>query len=81
MIWLFLSFVAAFIELQGPDGQIVYINPYQIISIREPRGTDRGHWAPGTKCLVMTSDGKFITTTDTCAGIRKKLEDLTDNQR
>jgi len=77
ILWLFLSVAATFIELHGPDGQIIYVNPHQIISIREPRGTDRGHWAPNTKCLVMTVDGKFLTTTDSCSDVRGKVEGMT----
>jgi hypothetical protein len=52
------------ITLTGPDGQHVEINPAEIISIREPRGTD--HFAKGTHCLITTTDGKYATVLETC---------------
>jgi hypothetical protein len=61
------------IALQGTDGQVVWVNPSQVISIREPRGISQGHWAQGTKCLVLTVDGKFFTTVESCEQVRVKL--------
>jgi hypothetical protein len=64
----------AFIQLTGPDHQIIQLNPKSIIDYRPPRGTD--HFAPGTKCLIHASDGKFIPVTETCDEIRHLLEDM-----
>jgi hypothetical protein len=72
--------VAAFIQLTGPDGQVIYLDTSKVITIRQPRGTDKGHWAAGTRCLVFTDDGKFITTVNTCDDIRKALQG-TPNER
>lgn len=61
------------VQIMGTDGQIVWVNPSQVISIREPRGVNQGHWARGTKCLVLTVDGKFFTTIEPCEQVRVKL--------
>jgi hypothetical protein len=75
MGWALLLIAASLVELHGPDGQVIWVNPDQVINIREPRGIPQGHWAVGTRCLVLTSDGKFFTTAEPCQEIRRKLED------
>jgi hypothetical protein len=74
MLWLFMLAAATMVELHGPDGQIIWLNPAQVINIREPRGIDSGHWTKGTKCLVLTVDGKFFTTAESCVDVRRRLE-------
>jgi len=64
----------ALVELQGPDGQVVYVNPAEVTTVREPRGLNTGHWGAAIKCLVMLADGKFITVINPCDDVRKKLE-------
>lgn len=64
---------AALVELQGPGGQTIWLSPQHVISVREPRGTTQGHWPAGTRCLVMTTDGRFLTTTESCGVVRQKL--------
>jgi hypothetical protein len=69
-----VSVVLALVQLTGPDGkQRVDINPSEVTSIREPQGVDKGHWAKGTNCLVVMADGKFITTSEECAVVRRRL--------
>lgn len=63
-----------FIQLTGPDHQIIQLNPKSIIDYRSLRGVD--HFAPGTKCLIHTSDGKFIPIIEACDQIRHMLEDM-----
>jgi hypothetical protein len=64
----------ALIELHGPAGQRIFVNPSEVTSIREPHGIDQGHWAKGTRCLVVMADGKFLTVTEACDEVRQKLE-------
>ena len=74
MLWSVPLLIAMLIELQGVGGQKVYVNPDSVINIREPHGINSGHWPAGTRCLVFTSDGKYIATVEPCETIRKKLE-------
>ena len=64
----------ALVELHGPQGQRILVNPPEITSVREPRGLDSGHWARGTKCLLLMADGRIITVVDDCDTVREKLE-------
>lgn len=66
--------VALLIALAGPDGQTIWLNPEAVISIREPRGLNSGHWPAHTRCLIMTIDSKFVTTVESCGDVRRKLE-------
>ena len=52
------------IKLHGPDGQVIYINPMAVVSVRAPRKGDT--LGPELKCLLHTMDGKFIAVTEGC---------------
>ena len=58
------------LELHGPDGQIVFINDHEISSLRQPIHNDLKHFVKGTKCIVVTTDGKFVAVIETCVKIR-----------
>lgn len=64
-------FALQFIVLQTSDGRTVEINPQLIVSIRAPRAGD--HFAEGTKCLIFTNDGKFISVRNSCDEVREAL--------
>jgi hypothetical protein len=60
------------IALTGPDGQTVWINPADVVSVREPRG--EGHFDADVHCLLYTADSKFIAVTETCDQVRIRLK-------
>lgn len=60
-----------FLELTGPDHQIVEINPDSIVSMRVPRRAE--HFAPGTRCIIFTSDGKHTLVQEECSTIVNKM--------
>lgn len=62
------------LELHGPDGQTVFINDRQISSLRMPIANDLKHFVKGTKCIVVTVDGKFIAVVESCTKIRDMME-------
>lgn len=63
------------LEVHGPDGQIALINTHEIASIRAPSAADLGrHFAKGARCVVLTTDGKFLAVTETCTEIRRALD-------
>lgn len=59
------------IELTGPDGQHIEINPSEIVSLRAPR--DSEHFAPGISCLVSTADGKYVGVVEGCEVIARSM--------
>jgi hypothetical protein len=62
------------VELHGPANQIIYVNPHEVASIREPRNDKVHYFAPGIRCVVMMSNGGFIAVHDPCPEVRKILE-------
>ena len=58
------------VELHGPTGQIIWVNPQEVTDVREPTATQ--HFARGTKCLVYLSN-HFVTVTENCIAVKKKL--------
>jgi len=59
------------IQVTGPDGQRIDLNPSQIVSLREPRVSE--HVAAGTRCIIHTTGGKFIATVNECEEILRRL--------
>ena len=62
-----------FIELHGPDGQRAFLNQRAISSLREPVDTDLKHFTKSVRCVVVTTNGKFIAVVETCTDIRDRL--------
>lgn len=69
---MFISGVE-FIELHGPNGQRAFLNPRAISSLREPAGKDLEHFTRNVRCVVVTTNGKFIAVVEPCVGIRDAL--------
>jgi hypothetical protein len=66
-------FLLHLVRLTGTDGQLIEINPEEVVSVRAP-GSIAEHLHPNTRCVVYTSDGKFISVRDECQDVQKKLE-------
>lgn len=66
-----LPIVLDLVELHGLDGQLIELNPAAIITVRVPRVRD--HFGPGIRCLVHTTDGKFIAVTESCMDVLRAL--------
>jgi hypothetical protein len=63
------SLALMLIVLTGPGGQKVEVNPKQIVSIRNPRAD----LTTGIRCLIHTTDGKYIAVVELCDTVRAKL--------
>ena len=64
------------IQFTGPDGQVIVLNPDEVVSVRSPRSTD--HFGQGIQCLIFTVDGKYIAVKEACSQVR---ETLTEEQQ
>jgi hypothetical protein len=62
----------AFIELHGPDRQLIYVNPAEVVSIREPRSVR--YFVPGTRCVLVMSNNNLTGVADACIDVRRVLE-------
>jgi hypothetical protein len=63
----------SFITVHGPDGQEINVNIPQISTLRAPRQTTEEHFAPGTRCLIIMTNNRLITATETCVEVVKKI--------
>lgn len=64
--------LAALVALSGPDNQTIFIAPQHIVSLRAPRATE--HFAPGTRCILLTVDGRLVSVRDRCEDISRMIE-------
>lgn len=69
MIWLLPIIL---IQVEGPDTQIIDLNPEKVVVIRAPRAGD--HFGPGVKCVISTTDGRFIGVVQKCEVVKQLLE-------
>ena len=60
------------VMFHSSGGQIVWINPEQVVSTRVPRDTE--HFAPGIRCVINTTDGKFALVLETCEEVRERTK-------
>lgn len=75
MLPLLLAAYIDLVEVHGPEGQRYWINPEQITTIREPIAPDaHKRFAHITRCVIVTSNGKFIAVRDTCADVLNLVE-------
>lgn len=52
------------IQLTGPDGHPVVVNPDRVVSLRAaPYGVHHR----SVRCVIHTDDGKFIAVAETCS--------------
>jgi hypothetical protein len=59
------------VELTGPGGQRIYINPQEVTDVRDP--TSQTHFARGTRCLIFLTSRNFVAVVEPCAEVRSKL--------
>jgi uncharacterized protein YlzI (FlbEa/FlbD family) len=70
-----VKFIITFhlIVAHQPNGQELFINPDEIVALRAQPQTE-GHLKEGVRCIVSTTDGKFLTVTEECQVIQMELE-------
>lgn len=61
--------------LHNIDGREVYVNPSEIISLREAKADIDTNkvFVKGLRCMVNTTDGKFLNVIEECAYIRTMI--------
>jgi hypothetical protein len=65
----------ALIELHTPNAGLIYINPLEITAVRPLRDfAGGGHFARGTRCVVVMTNGNFNGVTETCEEVRDMLQ-------
>jgi len=73
---LTMLIVLRLIVLHGADHQPIAINEDEISSLRAPAEAEHGgEYAPGIRCVVVMTNGKFIGVTETCSEIFRKTKE------
>jgi hypothetical protein len=52
------------VTLRTTDGMSIEVNADEIVAYRAPRKNE--HFAPGAKCLLFMTDGRFLNIGQTC---------------
>ncbi len=65
-----MRWALALIVLHGIDGQVIYVNPSEIVSARAPQ-TEFLH--SSIKCSLQTVDGKLINVAETCEVVLEQI--------
>lgn len=61
------------LELHNAAGDPVFINPFQITSLRQPSKFHAYHFAKGTQCLVFVSNSNMVGVRETCQQVSDHL--------
>jgi uncharacterized protein YlzI (FlbEa/FlbD family) len=60
----------AMIVLDGLDGQAIYVNPREVVSVRAPT-SELLH--SDIKCTLQTADGKLINVANVCDEVLRRI--------
>lgn len=71
---MILAALIFWLELTGPEQQVIHVNPTDIVSLRNVRGGD--HFYEGAKCILHMVDGKPIVVIETCDAVRRMIEEV-----
>ena len=63
------------IQLHGPDGTLIDINPHEVSSLISPSELPEGHMAKGTSCIVFMTNGRSNAVRENCEDVRRRVED------
>ena len=63
------------LTVTGIGGEIVEINPAEVVSLRNPGAMNESHFHRLARCIITTGDGKFVAVKETCKQVHELLED------
>jgi hypothetical protein len=71
-----MIYAVVLIVLHTLDGREIVVNPKHVTSMREAKDDDAGSkaFAPGVRCMINTSDGKFVTVVEPCPVVQQMIE-------
>jgi hypothetical protein len=74
-----LVVAARLVLLHAPDGADVVINPDEVVSMRSPRAEPTAEkdklFSENVRCMINTTDGKYITVRESCADVMRLFVD------
>lgn len=74
---MMLEVVAVLVVLHGPNGHEILLNPAAITSMHASRpGIENELMTDEVKCVINTTDGKFVSVIETCAQVRELFKQI-----
>jgi hypothetical protein len=67
--------LAIFLELHGPNGQIIEVNPNEISSLRTPQAGSSEHFAKGVRCIIKMTNSNINAVVETCETVLFMLKE------
>lgn len=65
-----------FILLTGPSGNQITLNPKQISTMHAAvPGRENKQFTEQAKCVINTTDGKFISVIETCVEVQRRIRE------
>lgn len=65
------GYALSLVLLYGPGNQAIWVNPAEVVSAREPRGSR--DFVGGTRCVVTMVNGNLIACIEPCDVVLKRL--------
>jgi len=66
---------ALYITVHTVDGLVMSVNPKQIVALRDARDAEQRIVHGKVRCIITTTDGKYISAAETCDEVRKLIGD------
>lgn len=71
--------VVVLIVLHNVDGDEITINPEHVVALQHTKdeniGTSQRLIAPGPKCVIALSNGKFVSVVEECGMVRQAIRE------
>lgn len=64
------------VELHGPQGQTVWVNPTEVVSVRTPQSENRKYLVRGARCVVTMTNGNIFAVLDECDEVMHRIEEV-----
>lgn len=63
------------VTLHGVNGHEIFVNPREVTSMHAAiPGKPNKTFTEGVRCMISTTDGKFVTVIETCEAVRQLFQ-------
>lgn len=72
MLWLA---TLVLVLLHGPEDHDILVNPDMVTTMRAASGEDNRYLTKEARCMINTSDGKYVSVVETCEEVRELFKE------
>jgi hypothetical protein len=62
------------VALTSASGEIIAVNPEQVVSVRREPVVRQGHLSQHAHCMLNMTDGKFVAVQESCDEVEQRLQ-------